>query len=97
MNGFDEDVLNTIIIPRLVKDEQTKRNMDKMSKIVQSINLNRNEDFGEYTIVHISLDKIDNDGKLIDELISFGVKEVEKWKFLPKEGHFKLYVKKVIT
>ena len=95
MNGFDEEVLNIIIIPQLIKDEKIKKEMDKMSKIVKSINSSRNEDFGKYTIIHVALDKIDNDGKLIDELISSGIKEVEKWKFLPKEGLFKLYVKKV--
>lgn len=99
MNNFghtlSEDLLNTVIIPKLVKDTRTIQLMDKMRDVAESFNQNsKDRDLIEDVLVFHS-DEIEKYGTshVIRNLALQGVCSIERWKLLPSSC-FCLHVKK---
>lgn len=90
---FSEDLLNQKIIPQRVKDEETVRIMDKMSKVIKLLNGNGDK-VSNSLYMKIPREKIEDEEEevIIDMLRNLGVSKVTRWKLIPP-GYFEIFQK----
>lgn len=92
---LSEDWLNTVVVPKRVKDERTISLMDKMRDAVEFVNSNSKSGNVTNDVLIFHSDDIEKYGTsyVIRHLALQGVCSIERWKLLPNSC-FCLCVKK---